>query len=182
MKNILKKMIPDRRRAVFTLVLGLIFSTLASWGAALGPDGWGSVDFFGKLPLILANGLYPALFAICASVCGFIVGSCVFGVDFSGVNLGLAALAILCAMGSAACFGLFLSVFGLISDSMHLVLNVVSYLLMIFTGAEFPVSQLPLIGRIISQLMPLTKSISAMNLLFQPDLQAFCYADHADRN
>ncbi len=53
MKNILKKMIPDRRRAVFTLVLGLIFSTLASWGAALGPDGWGSVDFFGKLPLIL---------------------------------------------------------------------------------------------------------------------------------
>ena len=39
MKNILKKMIPDRRRAVFTLVLGLIFSTLASWGAALGPDG-----------------------------------------------------------------------------------------------------------------------------------------------
>ena len=53
MKNILKKMIPDRRRAVFTLVLGLIFSTLASWGAALGPDGWGSVGFFGKLPLIL---------------------------------------------------------------------------------------------------------------------------------
>ena len=53
MKNILKKMIPDRRRAGFTLVLGLIFSTLASWGAALGPDGWGSVDFFGKLPLIL---------------------------------------------------------------------------------------------------------------------------------
>ena len=127
----------------------------------------------GKLPLILANGLYPALFAICASVCGFIVGSCVFGVDFSGVNLGLAALAILCAMGSAACFGLFLSVFGLISDSMHLVLNVVSYLLMIFTGAEFPVSQLPLIGRIISQLMPLTKSISAMNLLFQPDHSRF---------
>ena len=61
----------------------------------------------------------------------------------------------------------------LISDSMHLVLNVVSYLLMIFTGAEFPVSQLPLIGRIISQLMPLTKSISAMNLLFQPDHSRF---------
>ena len=59
------------------------------------------------------------------------------------------------------------------SDSMHLVLNVVSYLLMIFTGAEFPVSQLPLAGRIVAQFMPLTKSISAMNLLFKEDLSSF---------
>lgn len=121
-----------------------------------------------KLPLILANGLFPALFAVCASVCGFIVGALAFGVDFSGVNLWLAALTILVAMVSATCFGLFLSVFGLINDSMHLVLNVVSYLLMLFTGAEFPVSQLPLAGRIFSQFMPLTKAIAAMNSLFKP--------------
>ncbi len=121
-----------------------------------------------KLPLILANGLFPALFAVCASVCGFIVGALVFGVDFSGVNLWLAALTILVAMASATCFGLFLSVFGLMNDSMHLVLNVVSYLMMIFTGAEFPVSQLPLAGRIFSQFMPLTKAIAAMNSLFKP--------------
>lgn len=121
-----------------------------------------------KLPLILANGLFPALFAVVASVCGFLVGALVFGVDFSGVPLGLAALTILTAMASATCFGLFLSVFGLMSDSMHLVLNVVSYLLMIFTGAEFPVSQLPLAGRVLAQMMPLTKAIAAMNTLFEP--------------
>ena len=126
-----------------------------------------------KLPLILANGLFPALFAVCASLCGFIVGALVFGVDFSGVNLGLAALTILCAMASATCFGLFLSVFGLMSDSMHLVLNVVSYLMMIFTGAEFPVSQLPLAGRVIAQMMPLTKAIAAMNTLFTPERGQF---------
>lgn len=126
-----------------------------------------------KLPLILANGLYPALFAVCASLCGFIVGALVFGVDFSGVNLGLAALTILCAMASATCFGLFLSVFGLMSDSMHLVLNVVSYLMMIFTGAEFPVSQLPLAGRVFAQMMPLTKAIAAMNTLFTSGYEQF---------
>ena len=71
-------------------------------------------------------------------------------------------------MASAACFGLFLSMFGLMTDSMHLILNVVSYLLMIFTGAEFPISQLPLLGRVFSQLMPLTKAIAAMNTLFEP--------------
>ena len=92
-----------------------------------------------------------------------------FGVDFSNVNLVLVALTIVCAMASAACFGLFLSMFGLMTDSMHLILNVVSYLLMIFTGAEFPISQLPLAGRVISQLMPLTKAIAAMNSLFEPE-------------
>ncbi|MBQ7491276.1 MAG: ABC transporter permease [Clostridia bacterium] len=126
-----------------------------------------------KLPLILASGIFPALFAVCASVCGFIVGAWVFGVDFSGVHLGFAALTILCAMASATCFGLFLSVFGLMSDSMHLVLNVVSYLMMIFTGAEFPLTQLPLSGRVIAQLMPLTKAIAAMNTLFGPEQGQF---------
>ena len=53
MKSILKKLISDRRRVIFTLVIGLLFSTMTVWGAALGPDGWGSVDFFGRLPLIL---------------------------------------------------------------------------------------------------------------------------------
>ena len=69
--------------------------------------------------------------------------------DFSRVNIVLLILAISCAMISASCFGLFLSVFGLISDSMYFILNIVSYLLMIFTGAEFPVQQLPFAGRII---------------------------------
>ena len=126
-----------------------------------------------KLPLILSNGVFPTIFAVCASVFGFLIGSLIFGVDFSGVNLGLAALCILGAMISASCFGICLSAIGLMSDSMHLVLNVVSYFLMIFTGAEFPISQLPLAGRIVSQLMPLTKAIAAMNGLFEPGDGAF---------
>lgn len=147
-------------------------------------NAFGSERYFGrlrsivaspcrKLPLILASGVSPALFAICASAFGFVVGALVFGVDFSGVNLPLAALTIVCAMSSAACFGLFLSVFGLMTDSMHLVLNVVSYFLMIFTGAEFPVSQLPLAGRVVAQLMPLTKAIAGMNLLFGPERSGY---------
>ncbi len=126
-----------------------------------------------KIALILSGGVFPALFAICASTFGLLVGSLVFHVSFAGINLGLVALAILIAMVSAACFGLFISSFGLISDSMHLILNVVSYLLMIFTGAEFPVSQLPPAGRVFAQLMPLTKAIAAMNNLFEGNLSDY---------
>ena len=79
----------------------------------------------GKLPLVLASGVFPTLLASLAVAGGFLVGGLVFGVDFSGVNIGLTAVTILCAMAAATCFGLFLSVLGLLTDSMHLVLNIV---------------------------------------------------------
>ena len=104
---------------------------------------------------------------------GFLVGAVVFGIDFTGVNLGLTILTIFCAMIAASCFGLLLSVFGLLSDSMNLILNMMNYILMIFTGAEFPVSQLPLVGQVISRVLPLTRSIEAMNLLFSSDISNF---------
>lgn len=44
---------------------------------------------------------------------------------------------------------------------------------MIFTGAEFPVSQLPRVGQVISRVLPLTRSIEAMNLLFSKDTRGF---------
>ncbi len=119
-----------------------------------------------KLALILANGVFPTLFATIAVIGGFLIGALIFKVDFSGVNLGFVAITIVCAMLAATGLGLLLAVFGLISDSMHLILNVMSYVLMIFTGAEFPISQLPLIGQWISKILPLTRSIQAMNVLF----------------
>lgn len=125
-----------------------------------------------KLSVILASGVYPALQSAVTVAVGFVIGGAVFGVDFSNLNIGLAALTVICAMVSATCFGLFIAVFGLISDSMHLVLNIISYVLMIFTGAEFPVSQLPMAGQVVSGILPLTNSLQAMNLLFENDRSA----------
>ncbi len=119
--------------------------------------------------VVLSYGFIPSILAMSSVLLGFLVGAVVFGVDFSNVNLGLALLTIFCAMICASCFGLLLSVFGLISDGMHLILNMMNYILMIFTGAEFPVSQLPAVGQALSKVLPLTRSIEAMNLLFSND-------------
>lgn len=126
----------------------------------------------GKLPLVLASGVFPILFASLSVLGGFVLGGVAFGVDFSNLHPGLAVVTILCAMTAATGFGLFLAALGLLTDSMHLVLNVVSYLLMIFTGAEFPVDQLPLAGQLVAQLLPLTRSIQAMNLTFDAQYRA----------
>lgn len=123
--------------------------------------------------VVLSYGFIPSILAMGSVVLGFVVGAVVFGIDFSGVNLGLAMLTIFCAMVCASCFGLLLSVFGLVSDGMHLILNMMNYILMIFTGAEFPVSQLPAIGQAFSKVLPLTRSIEAMNLLFSDNPGGF---------
>lgn len=116
--------------------------------------------------VVLSCGLFPSFLAMGTVVLGFFVGSVLFGIRFSDVPIGLTLATIVCAMVSSSCFGLLLSVFGLLSDSMHLILNMMNYILMIFTGAEFPVSQLPAVGQMVSKLLPLTRSIQAMNLLF----------------
>ena len=115
--------------------------------------------------VVLSYGLVPSVLAAGSVLLGFAVGIMVFGLSLSGVHLGVALLVILCAMICATCFGLLLSVFGLLSDGMHLILNMMNYILMIFTGAEFPVTQLPAVGQAISRLLPLTRSIAAMKLL-----------------
>ena len=64
-------------------------------------------------------------------------------------------------MFAAMGFGLVLSVFGLMSHQMHLILNLMEYVLLIFTGSNFPVSQLPEVFQVISYILPLTRSIAA---------------------
>lgn len=119
-----------------------------------------------KLALIAANGVSPAIIAIISSAVGIIIGSLVFHVDFSGINIAAIFVAIVIAMFAASAFGIFIAVLGLITDNIHLVLNLISLLMMILTGAEFPIENLPGAVRFISWILPLTKPIKAIDSLF----------------
>ncbi|ABX41387.1 ABC transporter permease [Lachnoclostridium phytofermentans] len=120
-----------------------------------------------KLVIVLEKGLFSGIIAIITVFLGFLVGSGIFRVDFSRIHLFSFFLIIVIGMFSATGFGLLLSTFGLITDQMHLVLNLSSYALMIFCGVNFPVSQLSYGARLLSNCLPLTRSIKAANLLFE---------------
>jgi ABC-2 type transport system permease protein len=120
-----------------------------------------------KLALVLQSGFFPALMAAVTVIIGFFAGSLIFGVDFAGIDLGLFILISLVSMFAATGFGLFLSSFGLLTPNMNFVLNLISYVLMIFCGANFPIEQLPKAVRLISQLIPLTRGIEAAGMLFE---------------
>lgn len=119
-----------------------------------------------KLIIILEKGFFSAIVSVITVFFGFLIGSLIFGVDFTSINMGLFLLVIMVGMFSMTGFSLLLSSFGLITDSMHFILNLISYILMIFCGANFPISQLPKGLQIISKLIPLTRSITAANMLF----------------
>ena len=120
-----------------------------------------------KLTVVIQRGLFPMFVAVVTVFIGFLAGSLIFGVDFSGINMGIFSLIIFVAMFAAAGFGLLISVFGLVTDGMHFILNLSTYVLMIFCGANFPIAQLPKAAQYISRLLPLTRSIEAANMLFE---------------
>lgn len=119
-----------------------------------------------RIGMILEKGLFVSLETTVTTFVGFLVGCLVFDVSLKNISIVLVLVMILLSTIAAVGFGLFLAVFGLITDQMHFVLNVVNYVLLILTGAEFPVSQLPAGCQFISQALPLTRSIEAARLLF----------------
>ena len=114
-----------------------------------------------KIEIVLQKGFFSGLVSIGTTFAGFALGCVVFHVSISGVHWGGILLCFVTAMFAAMGFGLVLSVFGLMSHQMHLILNLMEYVLLIFTGSNFPVSQLPEVFQVISYILPLTRSIAA---------------------
>lgn len=120
-----------------------------------------------KMEIVLEKGFFPCLVCIATTFVGFGAGSLIFHVSWKGINMFLFLLILLVAMASAAGFGMLLAAIGLISDQMHLILNLVSQMLCLFCGANFPVSQLPVVCQFLSRLLPLTRSIEAAGMLLE---------------
>jgi ABC-2 type transport system permease protein len=119
-----------------------------------------------KLAAMIQKGLFPMLESFISVMVGFTIGSFLFHVDLSNINIGLFLLLTFIAMFSACSFGMILGILGVLTSEMHLLLNCMAYVLAILTGANFPITMLPNFVRVISNCIPLTRSIKAANLLF----------------
>lgn len=114
-----------------------------------------------KIEIVLQKGFFSGLVSMVTTFVGFAAGCLVFGISIQDISWGAMLLCFMVAMFSAMGFGLVLSVFGLMSHQMHLILNLMEYVLLIFTGSNFPVSQLPEAIQVVSYALPLTRSIQA---------------------
>lgn len=119
-----------------------------------------------KLLFMVQKGFFSCLVCMGTTFAGFLAGGIVFHIPFDQINWGVYLIDLFVAMMSACAFGIFIGTFGLITDQMHFILNTMSFVLIIFTGANFPVSQLPFAGRLLSRIIPLTRSIQAGTMIF----------------
>ena len=114
-----------------------------------------------KLEVVLQKGFFSGLVSLGTTFIGFATGCVVFEIPLMDISWSTMLLCIVVAMFAATGFGLVLSVLGLMSHQMHLILNLMEYVLLILTGSNFPITQLPESLQIISYVLPLTRSIQA---------------------
>ena len=98
-------------------------------------------------------------------VIAFAWGVLLLSLDLSHTNLGALALTILVTTMSTCSLGLLMGSLSLITVNVMFVNNFVYFLLLIFSGANIPLQQLPAWMRAVSDILPLTRGIAAARLL-----------------
>lgn len=100
-------------------------------------------------------------------VIAFTWGVVLMGLDLSHTNIGALALTILITTISTCGLGLLLGCLALITVNVMFVNNFVYFLLLIFSGANVQLNEMPAWVQLISSALPLTRGIQAARLLVQ---------------
>jgi len=98
-------------------------------------------------------------------VIAFVWGVVLMGLDLSHTNISALALTILVTTISTCGLGLLMGCLALITVNVMFVNNFVYFLLLIFSGANIPIAQLPVWIQAVSYALPLTRGIAAARLL-----------------
>src|ERR1051325_1176837 len=118
------------------------------------------VVFMGRAFMNIIDGALGVVFA-------FTWGVILMGLDLSHTNIGALALTILITTISTCGLGLLLGCLALITVNVMFVNNFVYFLLLIFSGANVRINEMPAWVQYISSALPLTRGISAALLFVQ---------------
>ncbi len=116
------------------------------------------VLFFGRAFMHVIDGALGV-------VIGFFWGVTLLGLNLSHTNLPLLGLTVLVTTVSTCGLGLLMGCIGLITVNVMFVNNTVYFLLLLFSGANIPLEQMPPWMHFISQVLPLTRGIEAARAL-----------------
>jgi ABC-2 type transport system permease protein len=153
--------------AVQTVALSGIFGVTMS----IGGERWnGTLPYLfatpaNRLALFVGRAFMHVLDGILGVIIGLTWGVLLLGLDMSRTDPLALALTILITTFSTSGMGLLLGCLGLVTRNVMFVNNTVSFLLLVFSGANIEVSALPAWGQVISQVLPLTRGIAAARLI-----------------
>lgn len=118
-----------------------------------------------RLSIFLGRAFMNIIDGALGVVIAFIWGVVLLGLDLSHTNLAALAVVIVITTISTCGLGLLMGCLSLVTVNVMFVNNFVYFLLLIFSGANVPIAQLPTWMRAISSALPLTRGIAAGRLL-----------------
>lgn len=129
-------------------------------GYILGTPANRLVVFMGRAFMNILDGALGVVIA-------FFWGVTLMGLDLSNTSIPALALTILVTTMSTCGLGLLMGCLSLITVNVMFVNNFVYFLMLIFSGANLPLDQMPAWVQTISSVVPLTRGIAAARLLVQ---------------
>jgi ABC-2 type transport system permease protein len=138
---------------------------------SIGGDRWnGTLPYlFGtpanRLVMFVGRAFLHLIDGMIGVVIGLVWGVVLLGLDLSNTNLPALGLTILLTTFSTSGLGLLMGCLSLITLNVMFVNNTVYFALLIFSGANVPVSTLPGWMQAISLILPLTRGIAAARML-----------------
>jgi len=115
---------------------------------------------------VLQSGMASIIMSFVVVAAGMLFGGLIFRVPFGDLHIPAFLLCMLAATFACAGAGMLLSVFSLCTDSLYMILNIATAMTIFFSGANFPVAQLPVWAQWIGRVFPLQRAIAAANLSF----------------
>lgn len=116
-----------------------------------------AIVFFGR-------GVGHAIDGTITIVAAFLI-ALAYGLDLSHSNVAGLALAVFVASFSATAFGLFLGAAAYLVLDANFLANLAMFVLLLVTGTNVPLSDLPGVLLPVSQVVPLTRSVAAARML-----------------
>jgi ABC-2 type transport system permease protein len=114
--------------------------------------------------MFLGRSLVHILDGLLSTIVAFILGVLFFHIDLTHSNLALTALCILLLSVTSCGMGLLLGSLSLRTREAWTITSMISILLYMLSGVNFPVSVLPKSLQLISYSLPLTRGIQAARL------------------
>jgi ABC-2 type transport system permease protein len=114
-----------------------------------------------RLPLFLGRAVPVALNGFVVATFSLVVGTAIVGVDLPASSYGPLLLTALISVVGCTGFGLLGAGFGLLLREQGVLANIMFGLLLIFTGANVPIDDLPGWMQAVSEVLPFTHGIEA---------------------
>lgn len=118
-----------------------------------------------RLSIFLGRAFMNIMDGALGVVIAFTWGVVLLGLNLSHTDLGGLAITILVTTFSTCGLGLLMGSLSLITVNVMFVNNFVYFLLLLFSGANIPIQELPAWMRAISDILPLTRGIAAGRML-----------------